>query len=523
MLYKVTADTQLGDESMVVVVLLKESLRSLALLLGAFMLLMPALVVGEGQTATDVQKLEPSPAPSVLLLAEIQQAENVDLKQVVSEPLPTPDADVGSAQTPNEDGAPAADGEAISKDAVSDQMQSAREAVASGTASDSSATTPTPEYSGPAYLPNEEEEARLAAEGKYRPPLVILGTEVLPGTSTRLGWSPNVSFLGIAAPTPVLVVNGVNPGPTLCLTSAIHGDELNGIEIVRHVLYSIDAKELSGTVIGVPIVNLQGFRRSSRYLPDRRDLNRYFPGNNNGSSASRIAYSFFNEVISHCDLLVDLHTGSFHRTNLPQLRANLAVEEVADLTKMMGSIVVVHSSGAKGCLRRAAVEAGIPAVTLEAGQPHQLQKTAVNHGIKSVETLLDTLKMLKRRAFWELKSEPVYYQSHWVRAREGGVLLSEVELGDKVRLGDLLGVVSDPITNMRSEIRAPYNGRIIGMALNQVIFPGFAAYHIGLQSSAEAAAETPPDEGDDSILTPSNGLESIPDPDPSDERLYEDS
>ena len=532
MLYKVTTAIGLGDKCMVVVVQ-SEWLRSLSPLALVFSLLAPALAVGEEPSVTSVSQFDSSVSPT-LLLAEIQQAENVDLKQVVSEPLPTPDVDAHSEQVPLEHlgveqtqtGEDVSAGEENEphqdQDAASTQLPSANETSASEPATDQAAA-PTAEYSGPVYLPNEDEEARLAAEGKYRPPLVILGTEVLPGTSTRLGWSPNVSFLGIAAPTPVLVVNGVNPGPTLCLTSAIHGDELNGIEIVRHVLYSIDPKELAGTVIGVPIVNLQGFRRSSRYLPDRRDLNRYFPGNDIGSSASRIAYSFFNEVISHCDLLVDLHTGSFHRTNLPQLRANLAVTEVADLTKMMGSIVVVHSSGAKGCLRRAAVEAGIPAVTLEAGQPHQLQKTAVNHGIKSVETLLDTLKMLKRRAFWELKSEPVYYQSHWVRARDGGVLLSEVELGDKVRMGDLLGVVSDPITNMRSEIRAPYNGRIIGMALNQVIFPGFAAYHIGLQSSAEAAAETSPDEGDDSILTPNNGLESIPDPDPSDERLYEDS
>ena len=193
-------------------------------------------------------------------------------------------------------------------------------------------------------------------------PLILLGTEVPPSTATRLSWSPSQSFEGIAVPTPVLVVNGAKAGPTLCLTAAVHGDELNGIEIVRRVLYNLNEKKLSGAVIGVPIVNLQGFRRSSRYLPDRRDLNRFFPGNPQESSAARIAHSFFNEVIVHCDALVDLHTGSFHRTNLPQLRADLTNPSVLDLTHSFGATVVLHSEGQPGTLRQAAVASGIPAV-----------------------------------------------------------------------------------------------------------------------------------------------------------------
>ncbi|WP_052692197.1 succinylglutamate desuccinylase/aspartoacylase family protein [Teredinibacter purpureus] len=360
-------------------------------------------------------------------------------------------------------------------------------------------------------------------------PLVLLGSEVPAGTSTRLSWSPNVSFMGISAPTAVLVVHGAKPGPRLCLVAATHGDELNGIEVVRHILYSIEAEDLAGTVIGVPIVNLQGFRRSSRYLPDRRDLNRYFPGNANGSSASRIAHSFFQDVVRHCDMLVDLHTGSFHRTNLPQLRANLRLPEVADLAKKMGAVVAVHSEGAPGCLRRAAVDYGIPAITFEAGQPHQLQKSAVNHGVKSVESLLDGLEMLNRRPFWEFKTEPAYYQSRWVRVTSGGILFSEVLLGDSVREGQLLGVITDPITNHRQEVVSPFAGRVIGMALNQVMYPGFAAYHLGLESSIEwveggtppllDAVDSPASEGDDSEVKPLFELEE----DSAGESVLEDS
>lgn len=320
-------------------------------------------------------------------------------------------------------------------------------------------------------------------------PIVLLGTTVPVGTSARLSWSPDQSFEGIAAPTPVLVVNGTRPGPTVCLTAAVHGDELNGIEIVRSVLYDLSPDKLSGTVIGVPIVNLQGFRRSSRYLPDRRDLNRYFPGNATGSSASRIAHSFFREVISHCDALVDLHTGSFHRTNLPQLRADLSNPRVVRLTERFGSTVVLHSSGAKGTLRRAATDAGIPAVTLEAGEPTRVQEDAVSHGSRGIMTLLSELHMVNRVTVWGSR-EPVYYRSTWIRADQGGVLISKVELGEQVKRGDLLGTITDPITNVQSSLVASANGRLLGMALNQFVMPGFAVYRLGIDESDHPIAIT---------------------------------
>ena len=171
-------------------------------------------------------------------------------------------------------------------------------------------------------------------------PMPILGSDVLPGTSVRLSWAATDLFEGVPVSTPVLVVNGKLAGPTLCLTAAVHGDELNGIEMVRRVMHNLQPEKLSGAVIGVPIVNLQGFRRGSRYLPDRRDLNRFFPGNPNGSAASRIAYSFFTEIVSHCDALIDLHTGSFERANLPQLRADLRNPDVVTLTQGFGATVI---------------------------------------------------------------------------------------------------------------------------------------------------------------------------------------
>ncbi|MBV1932393.1 MAG: succinylglutamate desuccinylase/aspartoacylase family protein [Porticoccaceae bacterium] len=326
-------------------------------------------------------------------------------------------------------------------------------------------------------------------------PLVILGAEVLPGTATRLSWKPDQSFEGIAAPTPVLVVNGKRAGPTLCLTAAIHGDELNGIEIVRRVLYEADPEKLSGTLIGVPIVNLHGFHRTSRYLPDRRDLNRFFPGNPRGSSASRIAYSFFNEIILRCDALVDLHTGSFRRTNLPQVRADLTNAAIVDLSQSFGATVVLHNVGTEGTLRRAAANAGIPTITLEAGEPMRLQQAAVNHGVKGIETLLNKMAMYKRVSFWG-DPEPVFYRSRWIRADQGGILFSEVELGESVNIGELLGIVTDPITNVRTEIQSPFKGRVLGRALDQVVMPGFAAFRIGIETSERDIQEQSTEEED---------------------------
>jgi uncharacterized protein len=327
------------------------------------------------------------------------------------------------------------------------------------------------------------------AEERTARPLELLRAEVAPGTYERLSWAATELFEGVPVATPVLAVNGKLPGPTLCLTAAVHGDELNGIEMVRRVMHNLQPEELSGAVIGVPIVNLQGFRSGERYLPDRRDLNRYFPGNPVGSQASRIAFSFFTEIVSHCDALIDLHTGSFERANLPQLRADLRNADVVTLTQGFGATVILHSDPAEGTLRYAATRAGIPTVTLEAGGPSELELKEVMHGVKGIETLLNTLGMVKTTRLWS-DPEPVYYRSTWVRANSGGILLSDVSLGSTVRRGDLLGTITDPMSNANTNLYSPYTGRIIGMARNQVVMPGFAAFHVGIQTVEATAADT---------------------------------
>ena len=335
-------------------------------------------------------------------------------------------------------------------------------------------------------------DAVSAEEEEEAESIWLLGEQVMPGTTAQLSWAATELFEGVPVSTPVLVVNGSRPGPVLCLTAAIHGDELNGIEMVRRVMHDMVPEKLSGTIIGVPIVNVQGFRRGSRYLPDRRDLNRYFPGNPRGSAASRIAHSFFTNVVMNCDALVDLHTGSQERSNLPQIRADLRDPDVVTLTQGLGGMVILHSTPAAGTLRAAATSAGIPTVTLEAGGPSQLEATVVKQGVTGVETLISTLSMQRRRSIWG-DPEPVYYRSTWVRADSGGILFADVSLGSTVRKGDLLGTITDPVSNARAELRAPYSGRVLGMARNQVVMPGNAAFHLGIASEEdpEDLAEQP--------------------------------
>ena len=336
----------------------------------------------------------------------------------------------------------------------------------------------------PAHASAADEASSSEAPEAQQMPLALLNRSVEAGSFATLHWTPDQSFASIATPVPVLVAHGQKPGPLLCLTAAIHGDELNGIEMVRRLMYELEPDQLAGTVIGVPIVNLDGFRSGSRYLSDRRDLNRYFPGYAKGSAASRVAHSLYSNIVSHCDYLVDLHTGSQKRINLPQLRADLDNPDVVAFAKLFGGMTVLHSPGVTGMLRDAAVKDGVISVTMEAGGPNRLEPQAVNYGLQALETLLENLEMRKASRFWSAP-QPVFFESEWIRATQGGILLSEVKLNDKVKKGEILGTVTDPISNTGSAIIAPYDGRVLGMAVNQVVHAGFAAFRIGEVKSTE--------------------------------------
>ncbi len=316
-------------------------------------------------------------------------------------------------------------------------------------------------------------------------PFALLDTQVPPGELVRMGWRVNQGYSSGEMDGNLVVLHGVRPGPVLCLTAGIHGDELNGVEIVRRIARLVEPSDLGGTIIAVPVVNQFGFSRNSRYLPDRRDLNRFFPGTRYGSIAARIAHGFFTQVMTHCDALVDFHTGSFERSNLPQLRGDLSSSVVREFTRGFGATPVLHSVGAKGMLRVAATQTGIPAVTFEVGGPGELQAADIAFSVRSVQTLLYRLGMARYLPDEEM-AQRVYHDSQWVRSDAGGVLLSQVDLGQNVEKGQPLGVVIDPLTDVERVLVSPVQGRVLGKAKNQVVLPGFAAFHIGEEAASES-------------------------------------
>ena len=345
-------------------------------------------------------------------------------------------------------------------------------------------TEPAVEHKPEASLPVLEE---IAKQRKEQTELFeLLGVKVKPGNQASLSWFVTLSSINFNIP--VIVVHGKYQGPVIGITAALHGDELNGIEIVRQVLKGIDPEKLAGTIVAVPIVNLEGFLKQSRYIADRRDLNRYFPGNPQGVMPSRYADGLFQKVILKCDSLVDLHTGSYYRTNLPQLRADLSDDTVATMVERFGSITVLNSAGSPGMLRNAATSAGVPAVTLEVGGPLTLNLDDVFFGVHAVNQFLGALGMIEapdRLA----KEQPIFYESKWVMAEFDGIFLSEIKLGAKVKHGEQIARIVNPMTNAENSITAPFTGTVLGMAENQFVSPGYLIFRIGVKETEAEARE----------------------------------
>jgi len=312
----------------------------------------------------------------------------------------------------------------------------------------------------------------------------ILNTKLPANSTTTIAWYSGHLSGGFNLATPVIVIHGKEAGPTVCITAAIHGDEVNGVEIARRVVQNLKSEELKGTIISVPVVNIDGLWRKDRYISDRRDLNRSFPGHANGSTASRVAHSLFTNIISHCDSLIDLHSGSMYRENITQLRVDLTIPEVAEVAKQFGAISVLQSIAPHGSLRGSATAAGIPAVVMEVGGPFTLDVTLVETAVKALRSYLSSIDMLPHSFFWS-SPQPIFYTSKWIRSQQGGILINTVSLGEKVHEGQLLGEISNPINDQVELIHAPFNAVVLGRAQDQFVSAGYAVYNLGERSSIE--------------------------------------
>ncbi|BFT31532.1 succinylglutamate desuccinylase/aspartoacylase family protein [Alteromonas sp. D210916BOD_24] len=293
---------------------------------------------------------------------------------------------------------------------------------------------------------------------------------------------------------PIYVKRGKRPGPTMFVSAAIHGDELNGIEIVGRLIRSKAITSIKGTLIAVPMVNVYGVLNQSRYLPDRRDLNRSFPGNKKGSLAGRLANLFLKEVVSKCDVGIDLHTGAIHRSNLPQIRADLDNEEVLEMAKAFGVPVLLNAELRDGSLREAAKENGVKILLYEAGQALRYDELSIRAGVKGIINTMRHLGMLSKsrskpsRKAHEIK-QFIARQSGWVRASDSGFVTHLAQLGDHVAVGDKLAVIADPFGNHLNYILSPAEGVIIGKQNIPLTQEGEAVYHIAYFSRPGTVAE----------------------------------
>jgi predicted deacylase len=309
--------------------------------------------------------------------------------------------------------------------------------------------------------------------------ITINDVDVPPGTHTLIDLPISPLYTRTPINMPIHVVNGSKPGPCLLITSAIHGDELNGVEIIRRLLKLKLLNHLSGTLIAIPIVNIFGFIYRSRYLPDRRDLNRSFPGSKTGSMAARIADLLLEEVVSKCTHAIDLHTGAVHRSNWPQVRANLNDPHTLKLACAFGTPVLINGLHLAGSLRGAAVDRGIPTLLYEAGEALRLDEFAIHVGVRGILNVMRTLGMLKAKAPVEPPVKPVIAQaSQWVRANEAGLFLSPMPLGEKVKKGDTLCVIANPITGDETLLVSPAAGIVIGVNHLPLVNEGEALFHI---------------------------------------------
>ncbi len=320
-------------------------------------------------------------------------------------------------------------------------------------------------------------------------------TQVHPGTSQLIELPVATLYSHTPVCLPVHIINGKRPGPTLFISAAVHGDELNGVEIIRRLLRQKSINRLRGTLVAIPFVNEFGLIQHSRYLPDRRDLNRSFPGSERGPLASRLAWVFLNQIVKQCDYGIDLHTGAIHRSNLPQIRANLDDPATFAMAKSFGVPVLLNSNLRDGSLREAADGHGVTVLLYEAGEALRFNEFSIRAGISGIMKVMRHLKMLAPTRKSKVPPvEPfVARSSSWARAPHSGVLRCYKQLGDRVEKDEVIGSVFDPSDMfMQTEfaMKSGFAGVVIGKTNIPLVYEGDAVLHIArFEDSTDVAAQ----------------------------------
>ena len=297
-------------------------------------------------------------------------------------------------------------------------------------------------------------------------------------------------YTGTSLAMPVHVVCGRREGPVLFVSAAIHGDELNGVEVIRRLLKRRALASIRGTLLAVPIVNVHGFLDQSRYLPDRRDLNRSFPGSRKGSVAARIAHTFMNEIVDKADFGIDLHTGAINRSNLPQIRGNLDDDATLQLAKAFGAPVIVNSNVRDGSLRQCAADKGMPMLIYEAGEALRFDELCIRAGLRGTLNAMRHIGMLPLSKKTRPASPVLADSTSWVRAPESGIVIPRVELGSRVMSGQPLAVIGDPVSDEEVQVEAPFDGIILGQSKLPLAHEGDALFNVAAFKSVSRAEDS---------------------------------
>ena len=321
-----------------------------------------------------------------------------------------------------------------------------------------------------------------------RPSFELAGVSVEPASRKTI----NIPVSTLSDHTPVTlsahVIHGRNEGPVMFISAGIHGNEVIGVEIVRRLLRTKNFKSLRGTLIVVPIVNTFGFLNHSRYLPDRRDLNRCFPGSVDGSLGSRLAHIFMNEIVAQCSLGIDLHSAAINRTNLPQIRVSANNHETLRLAHVFGAPVILTSALRDGSLRQEAKRIGVDVILYEAGEGMRFDEMSVRAGLAGILRVLKDVGLLPLAGIAGPKARSIVCaDSHWQRAPAGGLLRMFKAEGDVVEVGDVLAAISDPFGQSETEVKARYSGIIVGRAVMPIVHEGDALFHVAAVKSGDIA------------------------------------
>ena len=311
-------------------------------------------------------------------------------------------------------------------------------------------------------------------------PVILSGSKIKPGQHAAVRVPVARLYTHTKMTMPVHVIHGKKEGPRLFVSAAIHGDEIIGTEIIRRLMKLKKIKKLRGTLFAVPVVNVYGFLQQSRYSPDRRDLNRFFPGSEKGSLTSQLADIFMDEIVNNSTHGIDLHAGSNHRTNLPQIRANTEDPDTRRMAEAFRVPVVINASIRDGSLRKAVAEKGIPFLLYEAGEALRFDEVAIRAGIRGILSVMETIGMLRRsRACKKKVIEPLIANATtWIRAPVSGILHMNVPLGAKVGKNKKIGVIADPFSARETAMESPVSGMVIGRLNLPLVHQGDAVIHI---------------------------------------------